>query len=92
MPRKLVWATDARRDLRDIMEFVAERNAPAAIHLRGMILECAAKLPQFPEMYRPGRVEGTREAIVHPNYILAYRVLEDRIRILRIMHARQLYP
>ncbi|HEY0622208.1 type II toxin-antitoxin system mRNA interferase toxin, RelE/StbE family [Sphingomonas sp.] len=40
----------------------------------------------------PGRLADTRELIVHPNYILVYRVFEDRVRILRLLHARQLYP
>lgn len=30
--------------------------------------------------------------IVHPNYVLVYRVLDDRVRILRILHTRQSYP
>jgi len=34
---------------------------------------------------------GTREAIVHPNYILVYRVGET-IDILAVLHARQQYP
>jgi len=43
-------------------------------------------------MYRPGRVEGTREAIVHPNYILIYRVTVDAVEITAVVHARQEYP
>ena len=30
-------------------------------------------------MYRPGRVSGTREAVVHPNYIVIYRVIEAAV-------------
>lgn len=36
--------------------------------------------------YRPGRVDGTRECVVHPNYIVVYRVNERlcRIEIIRL--------
>jgi toxin ParE1/3/4 len=36
-------------------------------------------------------VPGTREAVVHPNYILVYRVGEC-IEVLAVLHARQQYP
>jgi plasmid stabilization system protein ParE len=48
-------------------------------------------LPDHPFIHRPGRVTGTREAVVHPNYILIYRVAEQ-IEILAVLHARQQYP
>jgi toxin ParE1/3/4 len=43
-------------------------------------------------MYRAGRVAGTREAVLHPNYILVYRVATDTIEVVRVLHARQRYP
>ena len=43
-------------------------------------------------MYRTGRVSGTREAIVHPNYLIIYRVTEDAVIVAAVMHARQQYP
>jgi len=43
-------------------------------------------------MYRPGRVPGTREAVVHPNYILIYRVTADAVEIVNLVHARQRCP
>lgn len=46
----------------------------------------------MPFAYRPGRTTDTREAVVTPNYILVYRVMDDRVRILRLLHARQRYP
>lgn len=92
MPRKLVWATDARRDLRGIVSFIATRNLAAALRLNQRIREGAERAQTLPFAYRPGRVPDTREMIVHPNYVLVYRVLDDRIRILRILHTRQRYP
>ena len=50
-----------------------------------------SRIIQNPSLYRPGRVAGTREAVVHPNYILVYRVT-GTIEILAVLHARQRYP
>jgi len=30
--------------------------------------------------------------VVHPNYILIYRILDGRAEILRVKHAAQQYP
>ena len=46
----------------------------------------------MPYLFRPGRVSGTRERVVHPNYIVVYQVGDDAIDILRVLHSRQRYP
>ena len=58
-----------------------------------MIIEAFVEwLPDHPHMFRPGRVAGTREAVVHPNYILVYRVTGEAVEIVRLVHSRQQYP
>jgi toxin ParE1/3/4 len=52
----------------------------------------AAQLSEHPFLYRVGRVPGTRETVVHPNYIVVYRVTATAIEIVNILHSRQLYP
>lgn len=88
----LVWRETALEDLEAIVGFIADRNFEAAQRLLALIESCAERLPDHPLMYRRGRVDGTREAIVHPNYILIYRVTADRVEIINIVHARQNYP
>ncbi len=46
----------------------------------------------MPYLFRLNRVVGTREHVVHPNYIVVYQVGSDVIDILRILHSRQQYP
>ena len=88
----LVWRASALADLEEIVAYIAERNEAAARRLQDAIEACAERLPQFPFLYRPGRVEGTREAVVHPNYILVYRVGTERVEIVSVIHARRQYP
>jgi addiction module RelE/StbE family toxin len=87
----LVWTDEATADLLDILDYIAARNPTAANRLDAAIRHTAERLPDHPLIHRPGRVPGTREAIVHPNYIMVYRVGEA-IEILALQHARQQYP
>ncbi|WP_281288453.1 type II toxin-antitoxin system RelE/ParE family toxin [Halovibrio variabilis] len=50
------------------------------------------RLPQHSCLYRPGRVVGTREAVVHPNDTVVYRLAAGSIEIVNVLHARQEYP
>lgn len=49
-------------------------------------------LANYSNVGRQGRVEGTREWVAHKNYVVAYRVLEDRVQILSVMHSARLWP
>ena len=89
---KLVWRAKALADLETIISYIAERNPLAAERLLDAIETCAERLPDHSFLYRPGRVDGTREAVVYPNYIIIYAVGIDCIEIVAVVHARQHYP
>lgn len=86
------WRDAARGDLRSIISFISEQNPDAAERLNALIEHAAERIAQFPYMHRPGRVADTREAVVHPNYLVIYRVGLDRIEILSVVHSRRQYP
>ncbi|MDQ0837450.1 plasmid stabilization system protein ParE [Sphingomonas faeni] len=50
------------------------------------------RLVDHPFMYRPGRADGTREAVIRPNYLLIYRLVLDTVEIVNVVHARRDYP
>lgn len=87
----LVWRPEARADLLGILNYIGDRNLAAADRLGALIEDAAERIPSHPFMHRSGRAPGTREAIVHPNYIVVYRVGEI-IEVLAVLHARQQYP
>lgn len=90
--RNLHWEADAELQLLVLLDFVGDRNPTAALRLNGLIDDALRRACQFPEAGRPGRIEGTRELIVHPNYLIVYQVTDTAIDVLRLLHARQLYP
>ena len=86
------WSDEAGLDLVEIIDYIEQRNGPAAQRLLTDIIEATESLPRMPELFRPGRVPGTRELVIHPNYVLVYRVGASTVDILRVLHARQQYP
>lgn len=88
----LVWRDSALTDLEAIYDYIAVYSPAAADRLQDIIEACAERLPDHPFMFRPGRVDGTREAVVHPNYLLIYRVGVECVEIVNVVHARQQYP
>jgi addiction module RelE/StbE family toxin len=76
----------------EIIDFIEQHNAVAAQSLHAAIVQSSENLPLMPYLFRLGRVAGTREHVVHPNYIVVYQVGNEVIDILRVLHSRQQYP
>ena len=49
-------------------------------------------LVAHPLIGRPGRVDGTRESVIHPSYIIVYRVTAEVVEILTVRHVAQKWP
>jgi toxin ParE1/3/4 len=86
------WQAEAEADLATILAYIAQRNQQAATDLYNKINQAVSKLSRHPHLYRLGRVAGTREMVVHSNYVVVYRVGVTEIEILSIVHMRQRYP
>ena len=75
-----------------IMVYISQDSPAAAIDLD---LEFEAKAENArlrPKLYKAGRVKGTREIVVRPNYVMVYRVTGDVVEVLRVLHAAQQWP
>ena len=90
--RALEWREAARADLLAIVDYISDDNPDAAQALKDEIEDKASKLPDRPKLYRPGRVPGTREMVVRPNYIVVYAEDARAVVILRVLHAAQQWP
>lgn len=74
------------------MDHIAQDNPLAALELDELFEQKADQLVEHPDLYRAGRKRGTREMVVHPNYLVIYRVQGDIVEILRVKHAAQKWP
>ena len=88
----VLWRNKARQSLASINTYITERNPEAAQDIKNLIELSASQLSEHPYLYRQGRSLGTRELVVHPNYIVVYRVTVVAIEIVNILHSRQQYP
>lgn len=86
------WRPQARKSLKKIVLYIAERNFPAALAMRQRIEDSVLPLSEHPYLFKPGRVPGTREIVTHPKYIVIYRVKVDCIEVVDVVHSSQQFP
>lgn len=87
-----LWKPTAIVDHKRIIQYIAKDNPRAAIEMGDMLMQKAEELDRHPTLGRVGRVNGTRELVVHPNYLLIYRIVDKVPEVLRIKHAAQQWP
>lgn len=89
---KLEWRPDAFDDRERIMDFIVQDNPKAALDLDFLFEKQANELVEQPRLHKAGRMKSTREAVVHPNYVLVYAVSANTVTILRVLHTSQAWP
>ena len=84
---KLTWGRYALEDRRAIFSYLEGHNPSAAVDMDEMIQGAVQNLRTYPNMGRQGRVANTRELVV-----VAYAVIADRVKLLRVLHGAQQWP
>jgi len=57
----------------------------------GLLVTAFERAVDFPGIGRDGRERGTQEILVNP-FVVVYRLRDETIEILRILHQRQQWP
>ncbi len=96
-PYRIVWRPMARTDLRTICRYIGQDSPARAKRFGRELRDKTTSLAQHPELGRagrPGLPKWLRELVVHPNYIVFYRVLDEArtVEILRVKHAAKQVP
>jgi toxin ParE1/3/4 len=93
-PRALIWSARARRELREIGDYIARDKPEAAIRwieTLAAMAEQAAALPfagrRVPEFGR----DDVRE-VIKRGYRVIYRVFEDRVEIVTVREGHRRLP
>jgi toxin ParE1/3/4 len=90
---RIRWLLKAVYDLEDLHEYIALDNPTAASGQVEMILKAIKRLKENTKTGRPGRVKGTRELVIPGTpYIAAYRIKNDVVEILRVLHGARKWP
>ena len=89
----VLWSARARRDLLDILDFIAGENPDLAHAVVDDIAEAVERLAFHPALGRAGRVAGTRELVLpRRGFIVPYRIDGETIMVLRIIHTSREGP
>ena len=88
----LFWTSESIEDRESIYDHIEADNPFAALAMDELFSQQACLLLDHPGLGRLGRVKGTRERVVHPNYILVYTVVNDQVRVLPVLHAAMRWP
>lgn len=85
MERSLRWTNRALGRLDEIAGYIARDNPARAktfvTELRGKV-----NILKSHPLGKAGRVFGTKELVLHKNYLAVYRVKDDEVQILTILH------
>jgi plasmid stabilization system protein ParE len=90
------WDERAIRELYDLYDYVAADNPSAAVEQVERVYRAVEQLGQFPTIGRFGRVDHTRESVVHGTpYIVVYSIADTNttwVRILAVLHGARRWP
>ncbi len=91
---RLRWSRPAEKDLDEIANFIGQDSPAAAARVvLEVIDQTESNLVRNVGIGRAGRVLGTRELIIGSlPYIVAYRVRDGIIEVLRVLHTSRRWP
>lgn len=89
---RLEWKPMSLMDRESILDYISLDNTQAAIDQDDEFETAAERACGNPDMYKPGRIKGTREIVVRPHYILVYQTGEGVLTVLRVLHAARQWP
>ena len=85
------WTNRSVSDLDNIERYISKENPIAAIQQVLRILYVVEEyLIEYPLMGRDGREKGTKELVIDKTpYVVVYRVTNESIEILHVVHGSQ---
>ena len=89
----VIWDENAKESLRDIYLYVKEASPNAAKKVRLEILKLTSSLSKNPERFSAEKYLSKKGKEFHSvtkwNYKIIYRIANDKVRILAIIHTRR---
>ncbi|MBY5317933.1 type II toxin-antitoxin system RelE/ParE family toxin [Rhizobium leguminosarum] len=91
---KVVFRPRAEKDLLDIYAFIAADNSMAAMEFIRRLRQICQGLEDMPERGAPREdfAPGVRILVFERRVTIAYRVVKDRVQILRLFYAGRNTP
>ena len=91
MTYKIIWTQRAVNNLKSIYDYIHEESPYQAQRVINSIIDCVEPLKTFPNM--GVRVKEIPDQLVRElvkfSYRIIYRVVNDEVQILLVIHSRQ---
>ena len=88
--QRVVWSTEAKQQLKAAYHFIGKDSVQNAEKVRNDIIAITRDLEKYPGKYSPDKYkllnDGSYRAFEKHKYRVAFRLMENEIRILRIRH------
>ena len=89
---RVVWTPEALQDRVDVWDYIAADNPRAAVRMDELFSDAAARLADHPKLGRPGKIQGTRELVLHESYRLVYEISGEAVWLLALVHTARQWP
>ena len=91
---RIEWSAHAVADLETISAYIEQdRSLETANRVARTIYEAVQSLRTLPHRGRAGRIENTCELVLpRLPYLVVYRVYENRVLILNVVHGARRWP
>ena len=76
---RVIWTPEALQDRADIWDYIAADKPSAAARMDALFSDAAARLADHPVLARPGKIQGTRELVLHESYRLVYEISGETV-------------
>lgn len=87
------WTKQALTDLKNIHNYIAQDNPTAAKSMVSKIQDITNHLKKHSQIGTDGRVKGTRELFIPKSpYFLVYRVKNNYVDIIALIHSSRKWP
>ncbi len=89
---EIEWSTTAQIDLNDIIDYIAQDSLEFALSFYDQVKEKLENLTEFPNMGRkvPELDDPNIRELIFRNYRLIYRIMGDKIQIVRVFHGSRI--
>jgi plasmid stabilization system protein ParE len=92
MPRRVIWSTSAKQQLKEIYQFIKNDSVQNADSVKHKIFESTYNLISQPEKYPADKFKtnnnGSFRAFEIFKYRISYRITETHILILRVRNTK----
>ena len=89
---EIEWSTNSQKDLNEIIDYIAQDSLEFALTFYEEVKEKLKNLIDFPKMGRivPELNNPNIRELIFRSYRLVYRILEDKIQVVRIIHGARI--